>query len=219
MRSRTKKAGSFWNICPRTTAESKPSLELLEDRCLLSFYFADGFEAPTFDPFWSMYTQSGSISLSTSQAHSGIQSARFSSTDTGLNKYVFLLHDFNPPIYGQTSVWILDTGAGVDSSNYIAFQVSQRGTNFAAGLTAFDYGFRGGGPGYGDQYNYYDQPIVNSALPTGIERTLAWHQYVVVDTPQALTLLEPIRMTPHLPFWQGFSGPQGVIRIGSWWMA
>jgi hypothetical protein len=150
--------------------------------------FSDGFEGSTLDPFWSTFLQSGSITLSTAQAHGGSQSAQFTSTNTGVNKYVYLYHDFPSPGYGSTSVWIYDTGAGVDSSNYISFSVNQ-GSSLSAGLTAFDYGFQGGGPGYGDQYNYVDEPLLNSALPTGIERTLAWHQYKIVDTPQALTLL------------------------------
>lgn len=151
--------------------------------------FMDSFEGASLNPFWSTYTQSGSISLSTAVAHSGQQSAQFTSTETGLDKNIFLFHDFTSPTYGQTSVWIYDTGAGQSSSNYIGFRVSNQNTSFSAGLVAFDYGFRGNGPGYGDQYNYFDEPIVNSSLPTGVERTLAWHQYKIVDTPQALTLL------------------------------
>jgi hypothetical protein len=149
--------------------------------------FADGFEAPTLDPFWSTFIQGGSITLSKAQAHSGVQSAQFSSFDTGSNKYEQLFHNFASPTYGQTSVWIYDTGAGVASSNYIGFAVTS--PSFSAGLTTFDYGFAGGGPGRGDQYDYFDEPIVPNSLATGINRTLAWHQYQIIDTPQSLSLM------------------------------
>lgn len=167
----------------------RPQVERLEDRCLLSAGFSDGFEGPTLDPFWSTSTQSGSISLTTSVVHGGNRSAQFSSTSTGLDKHINLFHDFSSPTYGTVSVWFYDTGAGQPSSNYIGLAVNQRGTNFAAGLVAYDYGFAGGGPGRGDQYDYYDFPIVMNSPATGIDRTQAWHQYMVQTTPQALTLL------------------------------
>ena len=157
-------------IVTRTIARRrrKPQLEVLEARTLLSGGFSDSFEGTTLDPFWSSNTQSGSIQLTTAMAHSGSQSVEFISTETALTKEIQLFHNFSSPTYGVTSVWMYDTGAGVDSSNYIGFQVSNSSPGFSAGLTTFDYGFRGGGPGYGDQYNYYDEPIVNSSLPTGI---------------------------------------------------
>ena len=70
----------------------------------------DGFEATTLNPFWSTSIQSGSIALSTGQAHGGSQSVQLSSTDTGVTKSIQLFHDFATPVYGVTSVWVLDTG-------------------------------------------------------------------------------------------------------------
>jgi hypothetical protein len=179
-----KKTGSKPHKAPR---RSPLFLEVLEDRCLLSG-FTDSFEGPTFDPFWSTTVQSGSISLSTAQAHTGAQSAQFSSTSTGVNKGLYLFHDFPTPTYGDMSVWIYDTGAGVSSSNYIYFQAYQTDGS-SVGIFTEDYGFRGNGPGYGDQYNYqYIHSSGDQLIPTGIERTLAWHQFEIVDTPQAFTL-------------------------------
>ena len=136
--------------------------------------YTDGFEAPTLNPFWSTSIQSGSIALSTGQAHSGNQSVQLSSTDTGVTKSIQLFHDFSTPVYGVTSVWVLDTGAGADSSNYIAFSINNAALNFGAGLLTFDYGFQGGGPGRGDQYDYIDSPFVDVAA-TGIQRSGIWH--------------------------------------------
>jgi len=149
--------------------------------------YIDGFEAGTLNPFWSTNLQSGSITLSTAQAHSGSQSAQFSTTSTGSNMTAQLFHSFSSPTFGSASVWIYDTGAGVSSSNYIGFEVSNQ-INIIGYLTTFDYGFQGGGPGRGDQYDYQAFPGLSNAA-TGITRTLAWHQFTISDTLQALTLM------------------------------
>ena len=99
-----------------------------------------------------------------------------------------LFHDFSTPVYGVTSVWVLDTGAGADSSNYIAFSINNAALNFGAGLLTFDYGFQGGGPGRGDQYDYIDSPFVDVAA-TGIQRSGIWHEFTIIDTSQSLSLM------------------------------
>lgn len=149
--------------------------------------FVDGFEGPSIDPFWSSFTDNGSITLTSTIAHSGGQSAQFSSFNTSSNKYEYLFHDFATPQFGTASVWIFDTGAGVSSSNYIGFQIGNASQNFNAGLTTYDYGFAGGGPGRGDQYDYFVSPP-GFVAATGIARTQAWHEYKIVDTPSALTI-------------------------------
>jgi hypothetical protein len=150
--------------------------------------YTDGFEAPTLNPFWSTYSQSGSIALSTAQAHSGEQSVQFTSSAGSENKSIELSHTFSTPIYGVTSVWVLDTGAGAASSNYISFLISNSNLNFTAVIGTYDYGFAGGGPGRGDQYDFSDSPFAG-ATATGIERSLAWHQFSFVDTPQSLSIM------------------------------
>jgi len=151
--------------------------------------FVDGFEGSVIDPFWSTSTQSGSIALSTAKAHGGVQSAKFSSIATDADKYERLFHTFASPTYGTASVWIYDTGAGVSSSNSIGLAISNDSLGFSAGLTTFDYGFQGGGPGRGDQYNYYDLPAVDESTATGIFRTQAWHQFKFIDTPDSLSMV------------------------------
>ncbi len=164
----------------------KPYLESLEARSLLRGGFTDGFEGATLDPFWSTYTQSGSIQLTTAMAHSGSQSVEFSSTQTSLSKYVNLFHNFSSPTYGVTSVWVYDTGAGVDSSNYIDFEISNTSVGFGSELGTQDYDL----PGNGDTYDYsYSAPPVASSGSTGISRTQAWHQFEFADTPQSFSLL------------------------------
>jgi len=151
--------------------------------------FIDGFEGSTIDPYWSTFLQNGSITLTTAIAHSGKQSAQFSSTDANANRYEQLFHNFATPTYGTASVWIYDTGAGVSSSNYIGFSLNNASTGFTAGLTTYDYGFQGNGPGRGDQYDYFDYSSTQNGGATGIYRTQAWHQYKVIDTPDMLSIL------------------------------
>jgi hypothetical protein len=63
----------------RGRVSRKPQLEVLENRMVPSG-FQDGFEAPTLDSFWSKTTSSGSIAVTTAQAHGGSQSVQFNST-------------------------------------------------------------------------------------------------------------------------------------------
>ena len=51
--------------------------------------FSDGFEAQSFDPFWTdIYQSNGTVELSSTISHSGTQSAKFTET-----------------AYGQKDVW------------------------------------------------------------------------------------------------------------------
>jgi hypothetical protein len=174
--------------------------------------FTDNFEGPALNPFWSTVTQSGSISLTTAQAHTGKQSVQLSSTETGVQKEIELLHNFSSPTYGVTSVWFYDTGAGADSSNYIGFSIS--GSNLYASLGTYDYGFAGGGPGRGDQYDYYDQSYTSNSVASGVTRTEAWHQATFNDTAQSLIIqLDGVTIytrsggTPFDQVALGMSGP------------
>lgn len=150
--------------------------------------FTDGFEGATLDPFWTTSIQSGSIAFDNTLVHSGSQSIRLSSTDTGLDKGIALQHLFAAPVYGQASVWFFDTGADESSSNYIAMALSNTGTGTYSMLVAYDYGFAGGGPGRGDQYNLADSPFSGTTLASGIDRTKDWHQYTINSTPTGLTM-------------------------------
>ena len=85
----------------------------LEDR-ITPAGFTDGFEGAALDSFWTKTEISGFVTMpSTEAAHSGSQSVKFTSTNSGVSKNVGLGHDFGAPTYGEVSVWIFDTGAGV----------------------------------------------------------------------------------------------------------
>jgi hypothetical protein len=145
--------------------------------------YQDGFEAPTLDPFWSTILQSGSITLSTAMAHSGQQSAQFTSVDTGQLKDLYLFHDFATPLYGTVSVWFFDTGAGQPSSNYVGLELDMSHTDFRPRLYASDYDL----PGNGDTYNWGMNS--QAAYASSVPRTGAWHEFTIEDTAQSLALL------------------------------
>ncbi len=120
-----------------------------------SIQFTDGFEGSTLDPFWNANVQSGSITLSTAKAHSGVQSVQFSSVDSGEGKVLYLIHNFTGMMYGEVSVWFYDTGAGMESSNNVGItlmnsQLASTGNGELADLFADDYDY----PGNGDTYVY-----------------------------------------------------------------
>jgi hypothetical protein len=104
----------------------RAGFEHLEGRSLLSGGFSDSFEGASINPFWSILNRSGSVSLSSNKAHTGSQSVRLDTTSTSQNKLVELFHQFDAKSYGDTSVWFYDTGAGLSSSNYIEFEVTDR---------------------------------------------------------------------------------------------
>ncbi|MBS0262122.1 MAG: hypothetical protein JSS02_09215 [Planctomycetes bacterium] len=154
--------------------------EIMEDRVLLSG-FTDGFEGTSLNSFWSTYLQSGSISLTSTTPHSGSQSVQFDSVDTGIDKFIFLEHTFEKPVYGTFSVWVFDSGAGLDSSSYIGFQLDQIGTNARNDIFGKDYDFGG------DTYTLGPNDTDN--FSTGVLRTPGWHQFLFDITP-TLTVFE-----------------------------
>ncbi len=139
--------------------------------------FSDGFEGVALDPFWTVATQSGSVGTSTDRSHSGSQSARFVTTNTGQYKSVSLYHSFSQPTYGRVSVWIYDTGADVSSSNYTSLTLSNSTAGMFTDILTFDYDL---GPGNGGDVYYFrgwndtDQPV-RSAL----DRTQIWHHWEI----------------------------------------
>jgi hypothetical protein len=74
--------------------------------------FSDDFEAPTFNPFWTVtQQQGGAVSLCTGQNHTpgGKQSACFSAFDVAGQKGLSLQHQFISPTSGDFSVWFYDS--------------------------------------------------------------------------------------------------------------
>src|SRR5260370_29037664 len=95
----------------------RPRLDVLEDRTLLSG-FVDGFEGPTLNPWWNGRVEnSGHLTFpSTAHFHGGTQSLELDSTYNTGQKDIRLQHFFDGPVFGRFSVWMYDTGAGIDSS-------------------------------------------------------------------------------------------------------
>ena len=87
--------------------------------------FADDFEAPALDPWWTPTATSGSITFpARTRVRSGSQSVRFDSTQTSANKLVMLVHVFAQPVTGRFSVWLFDEGAGVASHNGVGLSLN-----------------------------------------------------------------------------------------------
>lgn len=127
--------------------------------------FTDSFEGASLDPFWTPHTESGSIGFSSSQAHSGSQSVQFNSSNTGIQKNIWLSHTFPSPQEGEFSIWFYDTGAGIDSSNYLWLQVNDLAGNDPADrvlLVGLDWD--------GSTY-FFQSPNNQQLVDTGVPRT------------------------------------------------
>ena len=145
--------------------------------------FVDNFEGTTLNPFWSKSEQSGSVVFpGTTRAHSGSQSVELVTTNSSLDKWVFLNHQFSAPTYGTISIWVYDTGANISSGNYIQFYAS-RTNNTVAELLTFDYDL---GPGLGGSFYYY--ALGGQPVSTGIDRTQSWHLFYISVLPGSLSM-------------------------------
>jgi hypothetical protein len=69
---------------------------------------SDDFEQPTLDSAWATTEQFGSVSLSTEQHRSGVQSVKLSSTSCG-QREIRLIRNLAGPTKGTASVWFYDT--------------------------------------------------------------------------------------------------------------
>ena len=136
--------------------------------------FSDDFEAQSFDPFWTDINQDyGTVVLSSDQAHSGSQSAKFSSTSGG-QRNIWLGHKFSDVIKGNVSVWFYDTEPN-------------RNTLYSF-LTLYNSTVTWGEPGYafslgimdwnGSNY-FYGAPECSGGGRTSVSRTLGWHEFEI----------------------------------------
>jgi hypothetical protein len=101
--------------------------------------YTDGFEGSSFNPFWTVGQVTGTVSLSTNEAHSGTQSAEFASGD-GADRFLTLTHSFASPMTGTASVWFYDNAPGQQTlyEQLQLFTVGQ-GVGFASvGTMDFD---------------------------------------------------------------------------------
>ncbi len=135
--------------------------------------FSDDFEGSSLDPFWTKDEQSGYIAFpSTAQAHSGTQSVQFTSTNTGQHKDVRLYHEFSQPTYGRFSVWVYDTAAGSNNSNYS--WIDLYGSGHRSAIFTDDW--------RGDVYRI-NCPEIHY---TSVARSIGWHHWTIEVTPSAI---------------------------------
>ena len=144
--------------------------------------FVDDFEGPGLDPFWSTRTDAGAVFFpSTEQVHGGDQAVKLNSTANTGEKYIWLFHDFDEPVYGSASVWMYDTGADELSSNYMGLYLLGEDAN--SNLQAFDYDL---GPTNGGNYYYFNTAVSTSSITSGIDRTKDWHELSISSLPDLL---------------------------------
>jgi Bacterial Ig-like domain (group 3) len=151
----------------------------------------DGFEGPTIDPFWTVTQQFGSITTSTDVAHSGAQSAKFSSSSGG-QRNIILSHTVASPTKGTFEVWFYDNAPGQQTLyEYIQLLNSSTGDKAFIGTQDFDafcytaFLYNGAqGTTLGPNANCGVFPQV---LTTSVTRTQGWHLLEIVVAPAAVT--------------------------------
>lgn len=140
--------------------------------------FADNFEGPAFDSFWTVTQQFGTASLSTAQAQSGVQSVQFSSTDGG-QRQMSLTHQFASPVTGTFSVYFYDAAPGQETL-YQQLSISNSSnpsSNMNIGVQDFDaYCYMASVNGAGPNANCGVYP---QGSTTSILRTPGWHQLLI----------------------------------------
>lgn len=129
--------------------------------------FSDDFEADTFDPFWTISQAFGSVQLSSDQAHSGVQSAAFTTGEGGFRD-ITLGHQFDTLVHGTFSVWLYDSAPGVMTSD-ARLLLTNTNTNARIFIGPLDY----------DSDFYYVQAPGLPESPTNVQRTLGWHSLVI----------------------------------------
>lgn len=151
---------------------------------------SDGFEDAALSPFWTVYEDFGSVTLSADQAHGGTQSVRMSSRDGG-NRGMFLEHRFPELMKGSVSVWFYDTKAGQDGlyatlsvfTSHIAW--GQPGYLFFVGVMDWDY----------DWYHVQGAVVVPYGFATSVRRTVGWHQFRInYDTDRWTIFVDDVRV-------------------------
>jgi hypothetical protein len=143
--------------------------------------YSDDFEAATIDPFWSVTEQYGTVELSSDQAHSGSQSAKFSSTSGG-QRQISLAHDFPDVTKGSVSVWFYDTTAG-------------QNTLYAL-LDIFNSTVAWGEPGYrfhvgvwDSNPDWYGAADGITTVLTSIPKTVGWHEFKIAYNSSSVQIL------------------------------
>lgn len=125
----------------------------------------DGFEGAAISGLWDVSTQqNGSLSLSTTVAHSGSQSLQATAAGGG-QVNVWAIHDFGGPMLGEFSVWFYDTKNGHPYANFVVENTLESVRTFI-GIQDWDpsYYHAGYGPNEGQ---------------TSVPRTIGWHAFKI----------------------------------------
>ncbi|MDQ3257246.1 MAG: WD40 repeat domain-containing protein, partial [Acidobacteriota bacterium] len=76
--------------------------------------YCDSFEGKTFNPFWTLRQEYGSVMLSSEQSHLGSQSVKLNAKSGG-QRDIWMSHRFADVTQGTVSVWFYDTAPGAET--------------------------------------------------------------------------------------------------------
>jgi hypothetical protein len=136
--------------------------------------FSDSFEGSTFNPFWTVVQQNGSVALSSAEAHTGLQSASFASSSGG-QRELHLEHTFASQLIGDASIYFYDAAPG-EQTLYEQFTLTNSAnpsTPFGIGTMDFDascYAAFVGSQGPNANCGAFPR-----SSTTNVARTLGWH--------------------------------------------
>lgn len=142
--------------------------------------FSDGYESSTVGPFWTITQQFGAISLTTEQAHSGIQSAKFSSSFGG-QREMHLTHNFPAAQKGTFSIYFYDVAPGQETLyEKLNLYNAVSGESASIGTQDFD-AFCYTAQMFNYTTNVLQGPNANCGIfpqtsTTNVTRTAGWHK-------------------------------------------
>jgi hypothetical protein len=135
--------------------------------------FTDGFEGSSFNPFWTLTQQLGTITLSTDESFTGSQSAKFTA-ESGGQRNLFLTHAFSSELVGTVSVYFFDDAPGEQTLyEKLSLTDSENGTTASVGTQDFDaFCYSAAIGALGPNANCGDFPQEST---TAVARTGGWH--------------------------------------------
>jgi len=153
--------------------------------------YTDGFEGSSFNPFWTVGQMTGTVSLSTNEAHSGTQSAEFASAP-GAQRFLTLSHTFSSPMTGTASVWFYDNAPG-QQTLYEQLQLFTAGQNVGyanVGTQDFDAFCYAAGlaTAYGEVGPNANCGLFPQEETTDVARTTGWHLLSITMGPSATSV-------------------------------
>lgn len=144
--------------------------------------FTDAFSTATLNPWWTPFASTTGIitPASTTQVHGGTAALKLATFSVpGVNKSAGIHHPFAVPTWGKVEVWLYDSGADVNSSNYLSLHTGP----FTIGTYDYDLG-----PGQNGSFYVYAAPGTPSGT-SSIDRTLGWHHFVIRTSLTASSLV------------------------------